>query len=53
MLSAESIDGNAEEKATSMCMVEHWVREKGSRLRDSTLLPQRRSPPGPKQGRGY
>lgn len=37
-LSAESIDGNTEKKAKSIWMVGCWVRGKGSRLRDPTLL---------------
>lgn len=53
MLSEESIDGAAEEKATFIRMVGHSVRGKGSKFRDSTLLSQCRPPPGPKQGWGH
>lgn len=53
MLSAESIDGNTEEKATSVYMAGLWVRGRGSRLTNSTLLSQCRPLPSPRLVRGH
>lgn len=53
MLSAESIDGNTEEKATSVYMAGRWVRGRGSRLTNSTLLSQCRPLPSPRLVRGH